>query len=67
MAVVDDPDRSRALSLPFGSELALSDEDVRDLFPRAVRPAVFKILWAVLVALLVVLVLLALQYRRLFG
>lgn len=67
MAGADGPKQSRVPTLPFSSEFPLADDQVRDLFPRSVRPAVFKILWAVLIALLIVLVLLALQYRQAFG
>jgi hypothetical protein len=37
-------------------------DDLDDLFPRSVRPQVFKALWAVLALLLTVLVLLALRH-----
>jgi hypothetical protein len=55
--------RRRSLGLP---DKYAADEP-SDLFPRIVRVSVFRWMWAALVALVVVLVVLAIQYRQLAG
>ncbi len=65
--MAEDPSPPRATYFTLDSELLLSDDDLRGLYPRSVRPAVIGALWALLVALLVVFGFLAIAYGRIAG
>lgn len=67
MAGMGEGERTPRTALPAGSEEPLSQAELADLFPRSVRPAVFAVLWALLVLLVAALVLLSLHYARTLG
>lgn len=63
----EDTGVSRATHFTLDSDLLLSEDDLQDLYPRSVRPAVIGMLWALLVALLIVFGILAVTYSRIAG